>query len=320
MNQREHQDHLEQLGALALASRLRRLADRMSGQGAKIYQEHQLDFEPRCFTLFHLLLQEGPHSVGDAAKKLGLSHAAVSQQARDLQKRAWCSSEKDKRDERRRILLVSPEAELRSQALKKAWMDIRQTINTLLDESAPDLMGDLSRIEASLDEADLTERWRQISKRRQKEEVEIIDFKPSLAKHFDRLNRQWLEADFELEPIDIELLSKPKKYILDPGGEIYFAQLEGQVIGTCALLKDKDRIELAKMGVDPDFRGKQAGRKLLDHALKRAQELGYQSIFLVTNQSLTPAVNLYRKLGFKVLHQGPHPKYRRGDLVMEKVF
>ena len=46
------------------------------------------------------------------------------------------------------------------------------------------------------------------------------------------------------------------------------------------------------------MRGKGAGKLLLEHAIKRARELGFSLMWLETAEVLKEAVNLYQKYGF----------------------
>ena len=61
------------------------------------------------------------------------------------------------------------------------------------------------------------------------EPVQIIEYTPELQPHFERINKQWVEHYFYLEPIDLLQLENPKETILDKGGAILFAK-EGESI------------------------------------------------------------------------------------------
>jgi hypothetical protein len=92
--------------------------------------------------------------------------------------------------------------------------------------------------------------------------VEIKPFRPALREHFYRINAQWLQRYFALEEIDRRILGEPEAQVLKPGGAIFFALLDGEVIGTGALLRESAGVyELSKMGVEPGFRGIGAGRR-----------------------------------------------------------
>jgi len=84
--------------------------------------------------------------------------------------------------------------------------------------------------------------------------IEIIGFREELAVHFTELNLAWLKKYFVVEPIDHEVLSDPKRLIIDKGGFIFFATADKKIAGTFALIKTGgDEYELSKMAVDEDF-------------------------------------------------------------------
>jgi len=310
-------DFIRDLNLLALGSRLRRVSDRIMASGSDVYRLREIPFNPRWFPVYRVLADHGPLSVGETANALGLTHAAVSQHASALKKRGVVSSSKDERDERRNVLSLSEEGRALLPVLRPVWEDIEEAAQELVDFAGIDILAALDGIEDALAVESLSERTERLSRRRQLGEVEILEFRPDLRDHFKTLNLEWLEAQFSVEPVDEEVLSNPERVILEPGGFIFFARLGEEVVGTCALLKQGDRYELIKMAVTERFRGRQAGKKLMLHALEVARAQGARAVYLVTNSSLTAAISLYRKVGFRVLQAGPHPKYERGDLTME---
>jgi putative acetyltransferase len=141
------------------------------------------------------------------------------------------------------------------------------------------------------------------------------------AAHFDvfvRLNEQWITQHFRLEAADLALAQNPGKVIVD-GGSIFSLVQDEQVLGVCALFKEGvNRFQLARMAVDPAQRGKGYGALLMKHALTAAKQLGGESIFLLSNTALSPAIALYTKFGFETLSTGQHPVYARCNIVMQR--
>ena len=75
---------------------------------------------------------------------------------------------------------------------------------------------------------------------------------------------------------------------------------EGQIVGTIGLYRiSKTECELRKMYLDKSVRGQGQGRRLLDHALAKAKELGFTRVILETAHVLKTAVVLYERYGFK---------------------
>lgn len=148
--------------------------------------------------------------------------------------------------------------------------------------------------------------------------IEILDFAPELSIFFEQLNREWIERYFTMEPLDYQLLQNPEREFIEKGGAVLFALANGgEVVGTVALKNEGDGVfELAKMAVDEKKRGLGAGEALGAAALERARKMGARKIILYTNSALVPALNLYRKLGFRdvpVTEKG----YTRVDVKME---
>lgn len=129
------------------------------------------------------------------------------------------------------------------------------------------------------------------------------------------LNKAWIEESWILEESDKKDLLNPDK-IVHNGGQVFFALENQKVIGTVAMIKSSDdRFELAKMTVQEDFRGKGIANMLMDECIKFAKENKANEIFLISNDSLTIARNLYNKYGFKEVDLDSQ-KYDRGNVKM----
>lgn len=74
----------------------------------------------------------------------------------------------------------------------------------------------------------------------------------------------------------------------------------GTIIGSVGLYPlDGSTCELRKMYLHRSFRGRGLGKRLLEHALKRATELGFSRVTLETASVLREAVALYTRYGFR---------------------
>ena len=149
--------------------------------------------------------------------------------------------------------------------------------------------------------------------------IRIVDYAPRWRADFARLNIEWLERWFVVEPVDREVLSDPEVHILDDGGRVLFAvDGDDHAIGTVALKHEGDGVyELTKMAVDPGQRGSGIGRKLMQRALEVFAEAGGRELFLESSRQLAPALKLYESVGF-VHHPAPRPgsHYARADVYL----
>ena len=138
---------------------------------------------------------------------------------------------------------------------------------------------------------------------------------------FEILNREWIEEYFEMEQEDLNILQNPEDYVIKKGGEVFFAILENRVVGTAAMVLTTVGVyELAKMAVNKDYQGMGIGRSLLQRSIKFALDENAREIFLITNDALKPALNLYHSSGFVLCPQNDDNRYLRGNTKMNLIF
>ena len=136
---------------------------------------------------------------------------------------------------------------------------------------------------------------------------------------FRTLNEEWISRHFVLERKDRDQLERPET-LLERGGHIYMATLNGQGVGCVALVPMGNGVfELSKMAVSPEHRGYGIGRLVLQHAISEARRLGATSLFLGSNTKLASAVKLYESAGFQHLPEERIPQlgYSRANVFME---
>ncbi|HEX5124138.1 MAG TPA: GNAT family N-acetyltransferase, partial [Rhodanobacteraceae bacterium] len=235
-----------------------------------------------------------------------------------LRKAGWIVRRTDKADARRGMLELTADAEKKLDRLGPVWCAIRRGARAAALRGQGSLIDALGAFERDIASGRLAAEIARERERVLAATVEVHSFRPEWAPHFDRINTEWLERWFAVEPVDRAMLSDPKTHVIDRGGAILFALLDGEVIGTCALLKEDDGVyELSKMAVETGFRGLGAGRKLAEAAVAEYERLGGTMLFLESNRRLAPALALYESVGF--VHQpAPRPgsHYQRADVYM----
>ena len=147
--------------------------------------------------------------------------------------------------------------------------------------------------------------------------MKIIEYTGKYRDDFKNLNLEWLEKYFEVEPVDYTLLSDPENQIIKKGGYIYLARQDNTTIGTVALLKkNASTYELSKMAVTENFQGKGIGKKLLDYCIDVLKVMNVEKLILYSNSKLIPAIELYKKRGFKEIDLDSSD-YKRANIKME---
>ncbi|MGE0754964.1 MAG: GNAT family N-acetyltransferase, partial [Alphaproteobacteria bacterium] len=118
------------------------------------------------------------------------------------------------------------------------------------------------------------------------------------AQAFADINRGWVEEFFVVEPKDAAMFGDPQSSLIDEGGMIFFARLEGRIVGVIGLLNMGGGVyELSKMGVVSGMRGKGIGRKLALALIAYARSIGARKLYIASNRKLEQAITLYKSLG-----------------------
>jgi len=125
---------------------------------------------------------------------------------------------------------------------------------------------------------------------------------------FAALNRRWIDEMFGMEEQDARQLDYPQKTIIEPGGYIAVADVNGWVVGTGAIIPashapddGKTWMEVIKMATDPSAQGHGIGAAVLDRLIEVARDRGADAVWLETNDKLEAATALYKRKGFRAL-------------------
>jgi DNA-binding MarR family transcriptional regulator/ribosomal protein S18 acetylase RimI-like enzyme len=303
---------LHDYGSLLLGSRLRKVSEALDAGVDEVYRDVGVDLPSRCFPILFLLRDHGRLGISELAEKLGQTHPAVSQMSRKLLRHRVVTESPDPKDDRRRLLSLSARGRSVMARLAPVWKAIIAAVADL--EAEHPLYQQLTAVDEALEARSFAVRIR--SRLKDRDAIEIIPFERRYAADFKRLNLEWLDKYFRVEPIDDEVLSKPLEILRD-GGAIFLARHRGEIVGTCALLnKGEGRFELSKMAVTANRQGLGIGRKLLRAAIAEYMTRDARELFLESNSRLKPAITLYESAGF-VHAQRPEPShYERSDVYM----
>lgn len=297
---------------LALGSRLKRLSDSFMKDGKRIYKDLYIDFEPSLMPVFKTIYEQQEISVGKIAKSLGISQPAVTQFVNNLIKRKLLKVIPDRNDKRKKKLALTEKGNLTIVKLKPIWKVFEKQLKKISTNPDTNFIEHLRLIEKKQKEYSIYKRVMD----NLKQNIEIIPFENKYAQYFYDLNAEWLEKYFYIEPYDEKVLSNPKKYVLDPGGFIFFAKYNNEIAGVVSLINQKTFYELSKMAVSPKYQGLKIGQKLMDFSINFAQSQNWESITLYSHRSLVPAINLYKKIGFKEIPVEENSHYKRSDIKM----
>jgi N-acetylglutamate synthase-like GNAT family acetyltransferase len=103
-------------------------------------------------------------------------------------------------------------------------------------------------------------------------------------------------------PMNLLLLADPSSRMIKTyihGCDVFIAKFKEEVIACFALFPhDSILIEIKNIAVKESFQGKGVGTLLLNDAIVKARQLGYQKIRICTGNSSLGQLYLYKKLGF----------------------
>lgn len=147
-------------------------------------------------------------------------------------------------------------------------------------------------------------------------DIKIVRWDDCYADDFIGLSEEWLVRYVSIEPADIEILHHPHEMILEPGGMIFFALDGDAAVGCVAMIPDRDGgMELAKLAVTEEYKGRGIGNLLMAEALTYADGRKAEPVYLYTNRKLVPAIGLYEKFGFREIAL-ENNKYLESDMKM----
>jgi DNA-binding MarR family transcriptional regulator/GNAT superfamily N-acetyltransferase len=313
-------DFYDRTGKMALGSRLRRLSEQMTEQAAAIYNLYQVDLQPKWFPVFYSLSFTEEKSITDIAREIGHTHPSVSQIVREMSAKGYIVEKKGEADGRKNFILLSPAGRQMREKMQAQIDDVTSAIEKAMKETHHDLWKAIGEWEFLLEQKNLLRRVQEEQKQRESAQIHIVDYTPAYQSAFRRLNEEWITKYFRMEESDYKALDHPQEYILDNGGYIYIALYKGEALGACALIPMPDGgFELAKMAVSPKAQGLGIGYLIGKHCIEKARALGAPRVYLESNTTLKPAINLYYKLGFRKA-SGPPSPYERANIQMELIF
>lgn len=305
----------KRLGEAGTPFRLKRITDAINRDILARYRDSGYETEPSWLPILLVLKETGNCSVQDIATSLGISHPAAVQFIQKMEKKKLIFPSQDISDKRKKKIALTNSGNELIEKILPVYKEIEFALQKLGDETQLDLSSTLDKIEESLSQKSFYKRIRDAYKEIAIKKVEILSYNKNLSKYFKELNYEWLQKYFEIEEIDKKILTNPEKEIIKKGGEIFFARINGEIVGTCAAIKiDKKTYELAKMAVTEKARGKQAGKKLALAVIGFAWSRKAKYVTLLTNSKLVEAISLYKNLGFEI-----DPEYK-GNTYKRKLF
>lgn len=315
-------DTLESLGISAFASRMKRLSDGCFEQVKQVYDALSVDFEPAWYPYVMYVHHAGSASIGDLVNALGVSQPAASVMVKKLVRRKFFTSKPSEEDARGRVVALTPHGKQTVAHIAPIVTAMTAELRTIEAAGAPAITGVIDHL-ACFENAfrTATMHRRAITRLLKELPLSCVPYEQKWHHFYETHNRAWVEKYFAMEPSDEAMLKDPKHYVLDRGGQIYIVCLGDYPVGGFSLIPHEGgRMEISKMYVPFALQGFGIGKQVMRQALAKAESLGLDSVFLLSNTMLGPAIHLYRSHGFAEQPVTPEDfaRYKRVNIRMEK--
>ncbi|MGW8566092.1 bifunctional helix-turn-helix transcriptional regulator/GNAT family N-acetyltransferase [Isoptericola sp. NPDC055881] len=247
-----------------------------------------------------LLFEVGtePGTTRDLRARLGLDSGYLSRLLRRLESDGLVAVVPDADDRRRRRVDLTP-------AGRRAWDDLeRRSVDRARDLVAPLTPRQRARLAAALTEADLLVRAATVA-------IERVDPASDLARTAVAAYVAELDERFPggFDPGPAASAADPDAASLaPPSGAFVVATSDGEPVacggvrtlsGAAARGADGGVGEVKRMWVHPGWRGAGLGSRLLRHLEGVSRDLGHHEVRLDTNGTLTEAVAMYERAGYR---------------------
>ncbi len=150
-------DLIHEMGYIALATRLKRISDKMTYSTRLMYKKMDIDIEPNWYLVI-ILVKETPNiSVMEIAKNLSFTHQSVITMTNKMMNKGYLQISKDIEDKRKTIFNITPKTVEILPQIVEVWKTGKKVIYDLLNGDTA-ITKHLEILESNLDEKSFGER------------------------------------------------------------------------------------------------------------------------------------------------------------------
>ena len=147
--------------------------------------------------------------------------------------------------------------------------------------------------------------------------VEIIDYEDRYKQALEDISLPWLLEYDLLEPVDLEMLADPHRFIAG-GGRVLLARAGDEIVGMVMLeLQGEGVCEALKFGVKEEYREQGIGTALMEAVIQAARDAEQKTIVITSNHKLKAALRIYEKLGLEYVTYSDN-WFQLSDIRMER--
>jgi len=150
-------DLVREMGYIALATRLKRISDKMTHSTRLMYRNLNIDIEPNWYLVLVIVQQTPNISVMGIAEKLGFTHQSVITITNKMVKKDYLQVSKDEKDKRKTVFNLNQRAVEILPKIEQIWGYGKEVIYELLNEDIS-IIEHLEVLESNLEKASFGER------------------------------------------------------------------------------------------------------------------------------------------------------------------
>ncbi|SEI51035.1 Predicted N-acyltransferase, GNAT family [Dyadobacter koreensis] len=257
---------IDQSGILAISTRLQRISDRLRKDGLQIYKENGIDFEPKWFPVIYTLKDKPCLSIGEIAAEIGYAHPSTISLLKELEREKLIFSTKDKKDDRKRLIQLTPKAEELIKQMQPVW-EIMIDAMTELTDTKNNIMLAINEVEASFKKKSFLERALTIMENKKSD---LITENPDKVEVEKITNPEDLKTAFAIRRQVFVVGQNVSATAEEDGNDEathFLAKVNDLPAGTARWRKTKDGYKLERFAVLHTYRGSGVGGALVQALL-----------------------------------------------------
>jgi DNA-binding MarR family transcriptional regulator/GNAT superfamily N-acetyltransferase len=240
-----------------------------------------------------VLFEIRPHGspVADLRHRLDLDSGYLSRLLRQLQREGLVTVGRDSGDGRQRVARLTPKGRREWRRLDERSEQMAQRlVEPLSGRQRADLASALATAERLLRAGTVT--------------FDVVDprsvaARSAMAQYFRELNQRFRSG---FDPA--QGAARDATSLRAPGGAFVVIRGDHTVIGCGGLQRlDQHTAEIKRMWIHPDWRGLGLGGRLLARLETISREGGYPQVVLDTNETLTEAISMYQRAGYRPIER-----------------
>ncbi|WP_247711794.1 MarR family winged helix-turn-helix transcriptional regulator [Qipengyuania qiaonensis] len=181
-------DVVAQMGPAFLATRLKRLGERMQAGAASVLTDAGIPLQPGHMAAM-AALRTGPKTVGQLAEASGTSQPGMTRTVGQLKKLGLATDEACD-DQRSRLIALTVQGERMAHRIATdVWPRVGSAAEEILARVDGDFLHQLAIIEQALAEASIADR----AARSHPRPLTLREYSSALAREFHDINREWID-------------------------------------------------------------------------------------------------------------------------------